>query len=198
MRAAALQTPYTFAGAVEDWVTGSIKTASLFNIDPHTDWTVTLPQRDTRTHPSGNCKIKSRSLETCAYCTPETHGQPARLWASLVDGNGGKDRLKTFLEPRLVRSAPLAASFVGVTSHESLIDGLTFPDPAIGHVLAPEVWCQRGRHATYNPRHTFLKRLSSRTESRSSIQTSSSVTLFDLDPGAVCSALCDRRGSLPR
>jgi hypothetical protein len=47
------------------------------------------------------------------YWMPETHGEPARLWASFVHGSECKDLLKPLLEPRLTGSAPLAFALEG-------------------------------------------------------------------------------------
>jgi hypothetical protein len=67
------------------------------------------------------------------FWMPETHGEPARLWASLVDGNGGKELLKPLLEPRLTGSAPLAFA----------LEGFEAFDTKRGKVYARQEWVLR-------------------------------------------------------
>ena len=74
-----------------------------------------------------------------------------------------------------------------VTSYESLIDGLSLPDPDDRHVLAAAIRCQAGVIVTYNLKHFPEEALAPYgIEAQHPDEFVSH--LFDLDPGAVCAS----------
>ena len=100
--------------------------------------------------------------------------------------------------PQLERTRSLMNQAVPdclVTSYESLIDGLTLPDPEDRHVLAAAIRCQAGVIVTYNLKHFPEEALVPYgIEAQHPDEFVSH--LFDLDPGAVCAAVHDQRDSL--
>ena len=82
-----------------------------------------------------------------------------------------------------------------VTSYESLIDGVTLPDPNDRHVLAAAIRCQAGVIVTYNLKH-FPEDALAPYGIEAQHPDGFVSHLFDLDPGAASAAVRDQRESL--
>lgn len=82
-----------------------------------------------------------------------------------------------------------------VTGHESLIDGLSLPDPGDRHVLAAAIQCNAGVIVTYN-----LKDFPDDQIAQYGVEAQHPdqfiVHLLDLAPGRVCAAVKRQRANL--
>lgn len=82
-----------------------------------------------------------------------------------------------------------------VNAYETLIEGLTLPDPDDRHVLAAAIRCQAGVIVTYNLKH-FPEDALAPYGVEAQHPDEFVGHLFDLDPGAVLAAVHDQRHSL--
>lgn len=100
-------------------------------------------------------------------------------------------------EQKLARTRKLMNDAVPdclVTGYEGPIDGLYLPDPNDRHILAAAIRCQAGVIVTYNTSdfpETSLAPFGIEAQHPDDFVAH----LFDLDPGAVCSAVRDQRAA---
>lgn len=111
---------------------------------------------------------------------------------SLLDNRQDLDKERLMRTRRLMDAAVADCL---VTGYEGLIENLDLPDPDDRHVLAAAIRCQAGVIVTYNS-NDFPEEKLTPYGIEAQHPDHFVAHLFDLNPGAVCSAVRDQRGSL--